>query len=669
MKLTPLLDHWQKPAHAGEPVAVLATTFTLDPDFFEQSCLARFLAVESVNEGTGSVDDLVARLELEESLRAPAVTVLADRSAQSERSTLRWDLLHCQAPRRSLLHSKVALLLWENATRVIIGSANLTPAGYRHQIELALAADLGPHCILPVRVLTALADELRSYLDLVPGLTTDVPAHRQVEWILKLFGERISEQPRVKTNLRVALAPTNADTGPLDALDAAWSGGRPLWATHLSPFWDAGEPDVLNKVSALLTGRPVDNRYQEAVVSYGPRGEVAFPLEHFDSVDSVVELDLRDEGVRRLHAKCLLLSQPHWVAALVGSSNHTKAGLGLGRANEKRHREINLWLGAPRSTKEGKALLGLVPTGNAVDPRGLTYDDQADEDELDDSAPVLPACFGLCRLLREGGSWVLAIGVQSSESPEEWRVTLPSGTTILDSATWSAAGSPSSTMVPVKADDLPMFVIVEWQDESAIWVVIVDDRHSLPFGAGLANLNSDHLLDALASGKSLTQVVRVELERSSAEPLSSGTRTVVTDPLKRYDSRSSLLRKGRALAQSLAAMQRRLEQPALTADALTARLTGPLGPTFVSLKTVGDVEAGHKELADGIFTLAEIALTVGRVDWVGALRFVDRADGMSAVQDALDEIESLQARLGDNPADLAQYAARAMKEARRCLSS
>ena len=143
----------------------------------------------------------------------------------------------------------------------------------------------------------------------------------------------------------------------------------------------------------------------------------------------------------------------------------------------------------------------------------------------------------------------------------------------------------------------------------------------------------------------------------------------LTDPLKRYDSRSSLLRKGRALAQSLAAMQRRLEQPALTADALTARLTGPLGPTFVSLKTVGDVEAGHKELADGIFTLAEIALTVGRVDWVGALRFVDRADGMSAVQDALDEIESLQARLGDNPADLAQYAARAMKEARRCLSS
>lgn len=70
MMLRPLLDLWQKPEDAGDPVAVLATTFTLGADFFEQSCLARFLAVESVDEGTGSVDDLIARLELEESLRA-----------------------------------------------------------------------------------------------------------------------------------------------------------------------------------------------------------------------------------------------------------------------------------------------------------------------------------------------------------------------------------------------------------------------------------------------------------------------------------------------------------------------------------------------------------------------------------------------------------------------
>ncbi|MEI2713839.1 MAG: hypothetical protein V9G04_11280 [Nocardioides sp.] len=669
MKLTPLLDHWQKPANAGDPLAVLATTFTLDPDFFERSCLARFLAVESVDEGTGSVDDLVARLELEESLRAPAVTVLADRSAQGERSTLRWDALHCQVPRRGLLHSKVAILLWENAARVIVGSANLTAAGYRHQIELALAADLGPHCILPGAVLTALADELDSYLDLVPGLAVGVPARNQVDRTLALFRERASRQPRVQTNLKVAFAPSNADVGPLDALEEAWSGARPLWATHLSPFWDADDPTVLRSVADLLTGRPKEERWQDVAVVFGPRGEIGFPLDHFDAVDSVSELDLRDDEVRRLHAKCLLLSQREWVAALVGSSNHTKAGLGLAKTNGKRHREVNLWLGAPLNSKEGTALFGLVPTGQEVDPVGVNYDDQADDDELEDSAPVLPPCFGLCRLTRKDDSWILTIGIEPVAMPIAWRVSLPSGATLLDATSWRSAGSPTSIEVAVEANNLPMFVVVEWDEESTIWAVIADDRHSLPPGAGLADLNSGHLLDALASGKSLARAAREELERKQRERPASGGTQIVTDPLKRFDSRASLLRRGRALAQSLAAMQRRLEHPALTTDALVARLTGPLGPRFVARKTVEDVEEGNKDLADGLFTLAEIALTVGRVDWARALQFVDQSEGRSTIGAALDDIESLRVRLGNGPADLAQYAARAMKEARRCLTS
>ena len=64
MKPTPLLDFWQKPADAGEPVALLATTYALEPDFFEQNCLARFLEVSSVNEETKSVDDIVAADQL-----------------------------------------------------------------------------------------------------------------------------------------------------------------------------------------------------------------------------------------------------------------------------------------------------------------------------------------------------------------------------------------------------------------------------------------------------------------------------------------------------------------------------------------------------------------------------------------------------------------------------
>ena len=49
MKPTPLLDFWQKPVDAGDPVAVLATTFALETDFFEQNCLARFLEVSKAS--------------------------------------------------------------------------------------------------------------------------------------------------------------------------------------------------------------------------------------------------------------------------------------------------------------------------------------------------------------------------------------------------------------------------------------------------------------------------------------------------------------------------------------------------------------------------------------------------------------------------------------------
>ena len=40
-----LLDYWSPPDGAGAPMAVLATTFTLQADFFDEDCLARFLSL------------------------------------------------------------------------------------------------------------------------------------------------------------------------------------------------------------------------------------------------------------------------------------------------------------------------------------------------------------------------------------------------------------------------------------------------------------------------------------------------------------------------------------------------------------------------------------------------------------------------------------------------
>ncbi|MGV9736794.1 hypothetical protein ACWDT5_22165 [Rhodococcus aetherivorans] len=662
-KTSPLLDHWQTPTGAGEPVAVIATTFTLEPDFFERNCLARFLAVESVDEDTGSVDDLVARLELEEGLRSTTVTVLADRHTQSERSSLRWDVLHCHVD-GGLLHSKVVVLLWEHATRVVIGSANLTDAGYRRNIEMALAADLGPRCLFPANVLQSLADELQSYLELVPGLTGDVPARQRAVALIDEFRGRIAAQSSTSSSVAVAIAPTNTAVRPLDAFESVWRGSRPLRATHVSAYWDSTSPTVLTTVRELLTGRPPSARHHDVAVVLGPTGETTFPPQFLTEkyVDSVVQLGPLDKEIRRLHAKCLVLYSKAWIAVMVGSSNHTEAGLGL--KGPRRHRELNVWLGASLDSKEGKALSGLIPRGKEL-AADISFEAPDDEDEDVGEIVALPAFFGTCRLSTDHRGWKLTISLTSEPGPDNWEIRMPSGTTILDSEEWNVEGRPGRFAFTVGEDQIPLFVDVQWTGNTSTWAVLIDDRHALPPGFGLKDLLSSHLFAALSSGRSVTQIVRELQEQGIAK---AGAPVAVIDPLKRFDSLSTLMRRGRSLGAALTAFERRLSRPVVTTEMLAARLSGPLGPRFLATKVVKDAAAGHLSSAESLFTLAEIALSVSRVPWSAVCAHIDLADGRRLVRQVLDDLDQLRADILVHGGEIAEYSDSASKEARACLN-
>lgn len=663
MKPTPLLDFWQKPEGAGEPVAVLATTFALEPDFFERNCLARFLEVSSVDEESGSIEDIVAGVELYELLQKTSVTVLADRSAPVQRTSLLWDLLGCRVD-GGLLHAKVAVLLWENATRVILGSANLTAAGYRRQIELGLAADLGAGCLLPPDVLYALADELASYQSLVPGHDVEAPVFMRAAMTLALFRQRIALQPQERSALRVAFAPTNTRATPFDTVARAWTGAQPISATHLSPFWDATDGKALAATRKLLSGRPATARKQHIAVVLDPRGHVAFPSSLAKSVDSIRKLQPLDNEVRTLHAKCLLLESDNWVAALVGSSNHTKAGLGL---SPRRHREANIWFGAAKDSREGKALLKLIQLSEKV-AADTPEAESVDEDEVD--LPSLPACFGLCRVVQGevAGSWRLILGISTSpDMPPAWSIRLTADDTpLLTRAKWES-NHPTETSLALVQQTLPMYVLVEWAAHQVPWAVIADERLALPPLPAIAKLEAHQLLEALAAGRSIAQVVREALEQEEAKAAKAKA-GVDLNPLTRLEVRGSLLRKGRALAASLQAMQRRLERPVATVEALRSRLASPLGPDFVATKVVEAFEIGRQSRAEAIFTIAEIALTVGRVAWPVVLVQVDRADGLRLVADALARLDTLRQRIRKAPADLMSYAQRAIRESRECLT-
>src|SRR4051812_25234326 len=132
---TKLLDHWSPPDGAGAAVACLATSYTFEADFVAEECLSRFLSLANAPSEGDRISSIVTLLEEEERLSEAQVSVLVDRSTPVEKRNLRWDVLQVHVP-GGLLHAKVALLMWENAARVILGSANLTTAGYRKQVEI-----------------------------------------------------------------------------------------------------------------------------------------------------------------------------------------------------------------------------------------------------------------------------------------------------------------------------------------------------------------------------------------------------------------------------------------------------------------------------------------------------------------------------------------------------
>ncbi|MFT4086523.1 MAG: hypothetical protein QM658_05110 [Gordonia sp. (in: high G+C Gram-positive bacteria)] len=665
MNLAPLLDMWDRPAAAGDPVAVLATTFTLEPEFFENNCLARFLAVDAVDEGTKSIDDIVARVEMEEALRLPAVTVLADRRAQCERTSLRWDLLPVAVP-TGLLHSKVAIILWEKATRVIVGSANLTEAGYRRNIEIGLAADLGPSCLFPGSVLNDIADQVESYLDYLGVGQVEIPAVRRARETLALFRDRAADQTDASSQTLVACAPTAEGAGPLDALRLAWRGKEPTQATHVSPFWDKDNDTVLTAVHGLLQGRPAATRRHTVSAAVGLDGAVAFPLGMQPRGVEVCRFDVDDGNVRSLHAKSLVIRSAGWVSALVGSSNHTRAGLGLG--GPRRHRELNIWLGAATDTPEGKVLLELDRRGAPV-PDGTAFEPLLDEDEPEDVA-VLPLFFGLCRVGRaEDGSWqVITMFDPLDKLAAPWSVHRPDGAVLVDDTDW---GGRAEIAFPVAEDALPVFLTVRWGNGvdggEVAWSTIVDDRHDLPPGLEIAGLSSQQLLAALAAGKSLAQAVREELERSENEDAPAAGE-VELDLLRLHDSSSALLRRGRALAVSLDRLQIRLSRPVLSLDNLSGRLRGPYGPSFIVDKVVSDWQGERITAAEAMFTVAEIALAVARVPWFEVFAVVDADEGITQVRADLERLVYAAAAIDADASDVGRYLTVAIQEARRCLN-
>ena len=339
------------------------------------------------------------------------------------------------------------------------------------------------------------------------------------------------------------------------------------------------------------------------------------------------------------------------------------------------HRELNVWIGAPRKSPTGRALQDLVKSRLSVDLTAVeTVIDDEDEIEL----PSVPLFFSWCALELTATTARLLLWFEVVRGePASWTITVPAGSHTFDHQNWRSLAQPPHVALDIDRSSVPSFVEVTWIDEkghrSAQWVSNVDDTSMLPIPAELADLPADLLLDALGSTRPIPVEVERRLRQEEARRI---TGVDSSDALKRHDATGLLLQRTRARSAALWAMRERLSRRANSIEVLRSRLFGVIGPVEISrLLTVDQLSTSSEKrvgtapgsVSETHFLLAEIALTLGSVDWRAAFGAVDYEDGSAVVTEALTEISSLQETLAVEGVESAMllYVADAFEEAQK----
>ena len=617
---TPLLELWAGKPEFGRPIGCIASTFTFDAAHFEEHCLGRFLDLQSDAKEL----PVAYAIEREERLIECPAWVFVDRAhAKGERS-LRWNLLPVTVP-GGIQHSKLTLLRWEHAVRVIISSANLTEEGYRRNQEVAGVLEFSASGGLPTALLGEVIDFIKALQGYAAGHSRPRlgPQARLSEFLQDLL-RWVNKQPegrwqRERAHLLPLIPGHSADI--LEQMYRLWDGAdgnsppRPDIVEVVSPFYNEGE-DALRCAGALIEGLGARGDKLVAFQAAGIQHDdgiikVRLPesLKRLQAKQTTIEFDYIEErtsadsggDLRPLHAKAIWMRRNARALAMFGSSNFTLAGLGL-RPNH--NIELNLAYMIPDGTTEfariaEKAWPAFTTLEDLAAARFIANGDMAEDDVGE--ASQLPAAFGLALYRLLAGSPVLECEL-GTEAPRGFRVTTLQGDAIATDEDWRAAGSPSLWSIPWIHSRPPSILRVEWPSDGstaeAYWPINVAASADLAPPEALRDLTLQELLEVLTSSGPLYAAVNEMVKRRTTQPAPA---QALIDAHAKVDTRGFLLQRMRRFSSALEGMRERLSRPVNSVDALEWRLNGPIGPLTLAaqiLKTEPEAAA---------FMIAEIA--------------------------------------------------------------
>jgi hypothetical protein len=622
-----LIDYYLPPSEGFVLESLVATTYQVDFEFLEEELMAAALGVRS------PVSHLKAfRSELERKLQKAEVSVLYDLSGceRIARLSPRIDAIPVVARK---LHSKISLLMWvrenraggappDRRMRLIVGSANLTRQGFRHNYECVVSVEYGGR-ITPARTL------LTTAIELVQQIGTE------------------SQSPQLSRQLAVlaaqaALLP-DGTAGPEDPVTlvaasevvpairdswAAMSNKSPETVTVVSPFWAEGStaPAALFHLFQQL-GSPADLE----MVCRGERsadGKTWLPV--FDSSLAVdlktllgsrlyLRAALPDAGLqhssptaddigdeleekefatrlgsasgngaevqRSLHAKMILVDGTAGSVLYTGSSNCTRRGLGLGGPSNFEAGFV--YRLTPRQRKQMSCLLAFAGPATEVrsDSVPSTIQPTSDEEAL------------VSRFLSEVVASGTVVTVRFRETiPADLVLLMPIPTRAGDAGYWllyraDAHCPPSAQAVsvdlavcqrcderlePLLADPsgqqiVPhVFVEFRWEGHSATFPVRFDDKTRLPLLLVGRRPTEGELIEYFLFGTEPN-----EWEEGSGVPGEDSKGPETDTPI---DTRRILAYFIRRFVQAIPGIEAEIRRACYSRTSLDAVLRGPTSP-------------------------------------------------------------------------------------------
>lgn len=617
----PLLsEYWKPPAdvavgrEAGKPVACLATTFEFDAGFFEEELLPRFLGLRFdhvENERTFII-------EREEALAMARVGVLVEASKFDPRqTTLQWDQIPIHVP-GGVQHAKVTLLVWENVARLIVGSANLTRQGYRINRELFAALDFFDHSdSVPLELLYDVLEFLETLCVWARSLPAASERVRQTLEDIRARTEQWSNAPREFAPRKLPRAafvgghpapPDGVSRSVIDQLFELWHTRRVYWLTILTPQVGQikdGQDALVSRLAELslsreascylvVPERPMPEGANRRIAAL-PKDFAQCWTNRFRRKNKVLLVPPYIEGVdkkpRPLHMKAILIEGDSHDLLMIGSSNFTPHGMGVGAFNC----EANLvFLDSADEKRDGQSFwerLGIpVRWDDALDIEEVDWEATDRNSEDPPSYPYLPWFFAWASYSQKTGELRVALD-RAHKEPINWRIWLFGPAVHENTLLFSRTTTPSDQtelclVLDAKARQVHITALkVEWQDENLVnyeaylTVSVEDQENDLLPPEEFRSLTLDAILDCLLSGREPAEwIQRREADRSR----SPGT-DVAIESLRAVDTSNYLLYRARRFGSALTRMACRILDTPRNRDAIRYRLLrDPLGPVHLA---------------------------------------------------------------------------------------